>query len=158
MGYTHYFNATGKPLDKVLPILQEIADDHKTLIAEECDLDTPANITPKLIAFNGKGEDGHETFWFVPEKNRAMFCKTAHKPYDVVVCKMLLVLFANDIATVRSDGFSARWENQDWGDSFIPNEWVDAVTWYNERFHNSKLDIVVSNVRNPYMDVELKKL
>lgn len=67
---------------------------------------TTADITDKYIAFNGKDENRHETFYV--ERNGKPgfnFCKTARKPYDpvVVACQILgreLGIFSN----INSDG------------------------------------------------------
>jgi hypothetical protein len=69
------------------------------------------------VRFNGVGEEGHETFivlrefepqdWQRPERGLYFdFCKTARKPYDLVVCTCLIV-FARHFGEsfrVDSDG------------------------------------------------------
>lgn len=78
------------------------------------------------VGFNGAGfEDaGHESFWVErsmkgaaewemnsTKTERFMFTKTAHKPYDVLVCAVLLVLkdVAPDAWVVTSDGEVPQW-------------------------------------------------
>ena len=63
------------------------------------------------IAFNGdmSKDLDHETFWvtkvYKPNVDRFDFCKTARKPYDVVVCAMLLMFEdINPNFKVSSDG------------------------------------------------------
>lgn len=129
MGYTHYQRQTG---DCSPATWQAICHDVKKLLAantvpiegweEGDDL-----ITPDAIHFNGVGEDAHETFilnrcqrppYSYEEqdsdyaKNGAFeFCKTAYKPYDLLVCQILLVADrrAPDIYKVSSDGDLADW-------------------------------------------------
>lgn len=73
-------------------------------------------VNSKVVRFNGKGEGGHETFWFsritkiadyLSDKNMAFgFCKTARKGYDdfVVACSLWAkIVFGNDIR-FSSDG------------------------------------------------------
>jgi hypothetical protein len=42
------------------------------------------------IVFNGKGDLGHETFFITTENTEFKFCKTARKPYDLMVCAVLI--------------------------------------------------------------------
>lgn len=68
----------------------------------------------KGIAFNGKGEDSHESF-ILPrnpsEIRNFEFTKTAYKPYDVVVTAALTILhhFCPSIE-INSDGNPEEWE------------------------------------------------
>ena len=58
------------------------------------------------IRFNGVGEDGHETFYLSPDESGWGFCKTARKPYDIVVVAILSMLdeYLGDKFEWRSDG------------------------------------------------------
>lgn len=85
------------------------------------------------IQFNGNAELGHETFWFerVPtpsehglDGNRDYvfaFCKTARKPYDLVVCAVLIVAakHAASYLGIGSDG-----DLDDWKPAF---DWTVSV-------------------------------
>jgi len=66
-------------------------------------------ISDERIAFNGRGDDGHETFSVTSEKEPCPewkeqadydregafnFCKTARKPYDPVVVSMMVMIKA----------------------------------------------------------------
>jgi hypothetical protein len=100
----------------------------KVTVAYESDCPAnPPEIDGERLRFNGVGEDGHETFevrrdpagnrspWQKPEAGRYFdFCKTARKPYDVLVTASLLVLKAHlgDWLLLGSDG---RWENWEAG-------------------------------------------
>jgi hypothetical protein len=46
---------------------------------------TKPEIDDHWVAFNGVGEDAHETAAVEREANEFEFCKTAEKPYDEVV-------------------------------------------------------------------------
>lgn len=116
MGYTHYFETNKNPkpisLDELKKKVDNVLNEHKNIIRFECDEAKPALCEVKdgeiLIRFNGIGDDGHETFYFDSREVGFNFCKTARKPYDVVVCKVLLYLkqYFGDAIDVRSDGFS----------------------------------------------------
>lgn len=82
-------------------------------IAKEYDEpNQPPTITDGLIAFNGVGDDGHETFWLERHGHGFNFCKTAEKPYDVVVVATLIVAdaIAPGVLLISSDGDPAEWE------------------------------------------------
>ena len=93
-----------------------------------------------MIWFNGKEENdqGHETFHLerksteesyrtTPLKNSATgeiledsdkeecftFCKTARKPYDIVVCCCLVIVkkHLGDLITISSDGDEVEWNS-----------------------------------------------
>lgn len=84
---------------------------------------TQAEITDERIAFNGtdEGDMGHETFIFAATRELPYegapadrigwaFCKTARKPYDVVVTAVLTYLAADWGFEASSDGEVADWE------------------------------------------------
>ena len=106
MGYTHYwdFNESVSMTDElskqIAHDINVVVDKHKNIL--ECDL------TPRAFYFNGKGENSHETFALSSFRGNFNFCKTARKPYDIAVCKVLLILkhYLGDGIDVRSDGFS----------------------------------------------------
>ena len=98
--------------------VKEVMEKHKDLIQYEEDDNKDPIVTDTLIRFNGIGQDGCETFYFeTPPKEDEInkfrngflfsFCKTARQPYDIVVCKLLLILKAElqDNMKLRSDGF-----------------------------------------------------
>jgi hypothetical protein len=76
-------------------------------------------INESEVWFNGDAKKGldHETFgirWFPSGGEERGFCKTARKPYDLLVCFSLLAFkhaFDNpDIFTFSSDGDNSEWE------------------------------------------------
>lgn len=110
MGYTHYWNVReDTPSRKLIGAAQQMlrvveattvplgAWDGNTEFAPDLN-----NLIDGSIRFNGVKEDAHETFIFGamsrekylgigPEGWAFAFCKTAQKPYDVVVVACLLV-------------------------------------------------------------------
>jgi len=117
MGYTHYFSVktSAKVTEekiaagyaKALPMLQDIAHRYKDILCHDYeDVNTPAEVTEERVWWNGKGEDGHETFVFEPVPTEFSCCKTARKPYDQPVCEALLVLGKHVPGMeLSSDGF-----------------------------------------------------
>ena len=61
-------------------------------IQVENDDPRPPIVTETEVRFNGVEEEGHETFYFAPGQERFGFCKTALKPYDAIVMRVLLIL------------------------------------------------------------------
>ena len=137
MGYTHYW--TFKALDKIQGRQIEIESKYQ-LAVRQCQRVVKAynkaikEIDPKHpdrlsgysahtkmndylgLEFNGTADEAHETFslrdhW---SKNEAFnFCKTASKPYDIVVVACLIVLqhyLGDELLEVGSDGDASDWE------------------------------------------------
>jgi hypothetical protein len=78
-------------------------------------------INESEVWFNGDDKTGmsHETFgirWFPSGGEVKGFCKTARKPYDILVCVSLLAFKHafndSDVFSFSSDG-----DNADWGDA-----------------------------------------
>ena len=129
MGYTHYYNIQDitKPL-----MTSEIAQDIGTIImASEIPIgdgngiqDSQPVLEHDLVQMNGIGDESHEALCYPPdfEWNRQIhpaeflgfaFCKTARKPYDVVVCAALLAIkhHQGDNVEITSDGkFDNEWQ------------------------------------------------
>jgi hypothetical protein len=125
MGYTHYihFNkpkrgqtkavetAYQKAIKQCHTIVQAYSKRHGGLSGYS------AHMTLKDYAgimFNGSRENAHEDFVlrdFYKKNDGGGFCKTARKPYDMVVVACLIVLQANlgDNVEVGSDGDSLDW-------------------------------------------------
>ena len=66
-----------------------------------------------VVWFNGDGSCGldHETFLIIKGSNQWEFCKTNRKPYDLLVCSILLA--AKDClgCEIESDGEVDDWES-----------------------------------------------
>ena len=116
MGYTHYWNFKGKTDTKafsnrmkVMSVLaQKIVDTSNVDVSHEYNQPyTPPTISPGLIRFNGKGDEGHETFMIDAGIRDFNFCKTARKPYDEIVVACLFAMqtvFPKTQFTWSSDG------------------------------------------------------
>lgn len=107
-------------------------------IAYEHDSEKPPLLNPSRIRFNGKDGDndlGHETFilerkptpnsWQSSGPKDMVFacCKTARKPYDIVVCGALIVAraHAGKLIDVSSDGDI--------------DDWLPALQWVASTLH-----------------------
>ena len=130
MGFTHYWRlrkGEKKDLSGCLENIKKVLDKYKDLIQREWDDKKTPLINKNLIRFNGIGDNGYETFWFEypPKKEESNkegfefnFCKTARKPYDIVVCECLLILkeYLNEDMKLSSDGMiSVGSEDENWG-------------------------------------------
>lgn len=110
MGYTHNFTLERPIESKVVQEIKEILMKYNDIIQYESDINKPARIDTEIIRFNGVGDDGYETF--LVEGESGNFCKTNMRPYDIVVCEVLLVLkgYYRDDFDLSSDGF---WVSED---------------------------------------------
>ena len=121
MGYTHYWHKRseadtlnhlyGAALEKagVIVRAQRISP-----IAWESDEPNRAPETSDGIRFNGIEDEGHETFYLpanAQEFESFQFCKTAEKPYDVVVVAVLCAIdhWAPGVLNITSDGNREEW-------------------------------------------------
>jgi len=134
MGYTHYWTYNPNEIlnteelrRKFRVAVQTIDQAHKIIKKRKyCVIrgglgeGTPM-INESQVWFNGDEKKGldHETFdikWFPSGGSVNGFCKTARKPYDLLVCVSLLAFkhaFDNpDVFTFSSDG-----DNEDWEDA-----------------------------------------
>ena len=128
MGYTHYVTVS-KPIveaatwKKIIDDVRVIVSKSPVPLAREYDTITEKpQIDGARIAFNGIGDDGHETFWisrvndgkprYDGDNPLWSFCKTAHKPYDVTVTAILAYLDSvwPNLYSVRSDGEPKEWQ------------------------------------------------
>lgn len=110
MGYTRYWNRTEKPIttDFVLAVCAIIAEcnDKGIMIRNGWGGGNPV-VTMETIAINGDDSTNlsHETCYFDNVNKGFDFCKTARKPYDYAVRKILEVAEIEGLITdVRSDG------------------------------------------------------
>lgn len=125
MGYTHYWSQTKNlspaAMNQIGNALRKINDATEVLIGGWDGTGEP-DLTLETVGFNGVGNDGHETFRINavrelpyegadPARLGWAFCKTASKPYDVVVTAMLTILAAKHGFKVSSDGGPGDWED-----------------------------------------------
>lgn len=128
MGYTHYwYQPKNKPIAPdvwalIVSDVQKVLNEASAILLREYDEPgTKPEVTADLIAFNGVGNAGHETFYFerapkqpdYQSKKPEIFnsCKTANKSYDTVVCACLIIIahHAGDAVLVKSDGDINDW-------------------------------------------------
>ena len=122
MGYTHYWYKPAElPQDKwdaFLDSVKKIVEEGSAILCFEYDQpDVKPKLGKDIVRFNGRDDDGHETFYFarkqesggMPPNDRGLYfncCKTARKPYDyyvVEVLKLAKQCFGDDIV-LKSDG------------------------------------------------------
>jgi hypothetical protein len=128
MGYTHYWTckATRGQARKIEAAYQRAIKECNTVIRfakkHECNL-SGYNAHMKAneyggIKLNGVGDDAHEDFTMREHFNQNIspfflyqFCKTARKPYDIVVVACLCILKdrLGDAIEVSSDGDASDW-------------------------------------------------
>lgn len=126
MGYTHYWNQSRNVTKTAWA---EISTDIGRILAHAKAVGIPlgnfageAGTSPSFdadgISFNGLDEDAHETFCLARERDLTAhnpsfnFCKTAYKPYDVVVAAILCYLESchRQFFTASSDGDLSDWQ------------------------------------------------
>lgn len=96
----------------------------EVLIQREYDIHKKPLVGMATIAFNGVGEEGHETFYFEKKSKDFNFCKTARKPYDLAVCGVLMLASLHATSgEISSDGFQAA--HGDYPE-YVDQEWKDA--------------------------------
>ena len=128
MGYTHYYTPTTVTTDKWKEFVDTCKKLHKNLpsktntaggyyedeILKICDGmgEGEPQIDLDGIIFNGNEDKGlaHETLLIGKDDIDWSFCKTARKPYDLLVCAVLIA--ANEILgyDVSSDGNFEDWK------------------------------------------------
>lgn len=122
MGYTHYWAIVKREDDQDFDrLFREATEEIRQLLFYNTehlkiplaswngDEGTVLELRDDLIAFNGVGADSHESFVVMPEAADFEFCKTARKPYDLIVCVSLMILaetLGPERFTFSSDG---RW-------------------------------------------------
>ena len=130
MGYTHHWTIKEElTREKFI----EWAEGVKVIIETAIEAGIPLGnglgedapeISDSVIAFNGKGNQGVETFGITIDDEGYDFCKTNEYPYDSVVTASLIHAkqIFGDAILITSDG---RWE--DWEDGRVLYETVFDV-------------------------------
>ena len=116
MGYTHYWKLSNISQHSarwktVIIDMSKIIAASPVPLGDSCGSNAPS-ISATEVLFNGRHENNqdHETFHF-PGEHGFNFCKTAAKPYDIVVTACLAVakdIFGSEIS-VSSDGEAEDW-------------------------------------------------
>lgn len=135
MGYTHYFHFTPSNGDEqkvrksFAKAARELMQIYKNLSPYSESAGGYYNDVPLIIRggqgegepiineseiwFNGDGEYAHETFGIYAGQETDDFCKTARKPYDLLVCCAILALANNlpqKVFSFGSDGKLEDWQ------------------------------------------------
>ena len=145
MGYTHYWrNPEGFSETQWIAIIADVRKlfaalpDHSDSsgayhsgdpLAIDDQKGGPPVCGTKQIWFNGGGghDLNHETFVMVPRPDNFAFCKTARKPYDLVVQAVLLVAkHHKPDLYVSSDGDYDEWEEA--------RKWAQKTLGYDDGF------------------------
>lgn len=117
MGYTHYYYTsktlgTQKEWNEFTNDVTKIINSTDIPLANGmADKDSLPIITNDTVSFNGCEDDSHETLYIennIKARTKEMeynFCKTARKPYDLIVMAVLIALKHHfPRCTVSSDG------------------------------------------------------
>ena len=157
MGYTHYWEFKGHIAPKDLKDGENKFAKAAELIRKAYNKVTEMGIKiaggmgdgqPRMsdhaIVFNGKGDESYETFAIRDNDGEWNFCKTARRPYDLLVCVSLLAfkeVFGDDFS-YTSDGitredYENRESNEYWKKiGFVPEgpekEWQRAYEVWDE--------------------------
>jgi hypothetical protein len=170
MGYTHYWRSYAEATDAQW---RAIENDFRRLlrhspvkVAENSEDYDPPVVDSECICFNGVGSDGHETMVFTPTPQGFNFCKTARKPYDLLVTALLILAdhHAPGVWTITSDGDAADWQPAlDWMNDLGPEVYKLPAGLRGPTRHTLRLVIDVTietadlddvqEVRNNLLDV-----
>ena len=114
MGYTSYWSGSTKCTKstwaQITSDLLRVIDEAGIPLAGADGTGRPV-INAHEICFNGLGDDdSHETFAIERMTGGSHFCKTARKPYDIIVCcALMIVRHYIPSFTVKSDGDAEDW-------------------------------------------------
>lgn len=117
MGYTHYWEPlapmSSKTWGELVDASQAIVKQTSVELADGLGEGRPDIGSSLEISLNGPSHDdlAHESFVLSPTSTGFNFCKTAGKPYDVVVTAILTVAehLTGGAFNVCSDGDAADW-------------------------------------------------
>lgn len=118
MGYTHYWksqdNVDDAAYTAALKDIAKIVKNKAKILAGPFGEKGTLPKTTGGIAFNGIEDDSHETFDLPASAGQLedfSFCKTARKPYDIVVVAALTRLAEVPGISISSDGDATEWKN-----------------------------------------------
>ena len=125
MGYTHYWSVTNKPIknqvineelyQRGLAYCRRVIKHYQSTVPKGSDerlsgYSAHASNVYMGIEFNGCRGNDHETFVLAPHllMETGGFCKTAHKPYDIVVVACLIIMSSvlSGVFQFESDGLT----------------------------------------------------
>ena len=131
MGYTHYWTpkeVEQKTWNEFLKDAKKLynALPDKSIISYNGDAKEKPLFRNDEIFFNGVEDKSHETFFIAPNESEWNFCKTAYKPYDLLVCAILILAHDRLGYEVSSDGDFEDWE--------------DSIRFYIETIHGDEYE------------------
>jgi hypothetical protein len=145
MGYTHYWNIKkGKILDDLtLEIISQIIKENNSMLSYGYSYpNTPEMVSKDMVRLNGKDDDAHEDFHIEFNKEVNDFCKTAEKPYDAMVCQILIALkiFYKNNIIIKSDGIYGDQDEEAWHKAV---KWMKGIyiSNYDIFFRNGELKV-----------------
>lgn len=130
MGYTRYWSRTNKPIteefiEEVNEILKDCA--RKGIAIRDYDGIRKPTVSLECIAFNGNGKEGldHESFVIDNNESDFEFCKTARKPYDYAVRKVLRLAEKHGLVyDIASDGRNEKvYSDEEYLSGAVEFEW-----------------------------------
>lgn len=95
MGYTIFYTQVGAaPTEtewaQITKAAEAVVEKYKDILCADFeDPESAPIVDENMIFFNGKGDDGHETFMLHRGQDGFDFCKTARKPYTAAVKEIL---------------------------------------------------------------------
>jgi hypothetical protein len=125
MGYTHYWTPTRPLTSTSFARIKAAAEEIVAIAQSELKIalaDGHGNTGTKpdfgqvhdsAFSLNGLGDEAHETFYIDGDVRGFTFCKTACKPYDVVVTAILCLcdFYTEGTFGVESDGCRPDWKD-----------------------------------------------
>ena len=107
MGYTHYYTQQRDLTDVEWNAAIGLIDD----IIRVSPVKVRFFANDDYLTLNGIDYDSHEDFCLTRVNSGFNFCKTARKPYDLVVCAALILInqMAPDVFDISSDGSIHDW-------------------------------------------------
>jgi len=150
MGYTHYWKMD-KPMKGLMPLQKELVlevlKENKKFLFGPMGTGKPI-FTDDMISLNGnaKTDEDHETFEVnFRQSSEFEFCKTARKPYDLAVCKLLCVFSLSEGFNFSSDGTERDSKEQ----RFLGDEsWPEALAWFTAKGYSG----TIKNKIIPYLN------
>ena len=148
MGYTHYwkFNPSKeseKEFELVIEDCQQILKNSGDIVIRGGHGIGLPEVSKTKICFNGDAatDNDYESFYFnVVESTDFDFCKTARRPYDLIVGAVLLSL------SHRMTGFSFSSDG-----TYTENEWIPIFEFYEKiglGFHEGEKNEIIHKINN----------
>ncbi len=116
MGYTHYWeqtrNFTNDEWISIRGFALGLFKELPGVLGDSRGDGGKPEATLMWVAFNGIGEEAHESFVINKESSGFDFCKTAEKHYDIAVVAVLCYInhIAGDALIITSDGLVNDWK------------------------------------------------